>query len=552
MSHFFSALEELSFAAAPVFYKLVFMSLAAGVMGMILVCLRRFTDRWITPGLKMALWWLVLAALLIPYKPEFQFSLFPAERHIETVSRRAMIRTERSGRPEIDKSARKNLESADLVEIENAAQPGMEKAGEIRARTEGLPSPIRLLYTMLPFLWLLGVAAAAVFWVLGRLYLSARIKSSMKRTGERELKLFQECRDLMGVRSDVRLVTQSYLSSPALLGVFHGKILLPDFARQMDTDTLQHIFFHELSHFRRKDTLLNGALLAVQIVYWFNPVIWLLFGRLREDMEILNDAYVLCCIGADKKRGYASSLIKVLGQSQNIRFSPKFLSMADRKAGMERRISMIKAIDSFKKHRIISCTVSLVLFVILGALFLTQRKLSIYEGKTFSMEYPKTWVAADAGSPQEELAELSRKTGLASEDIETLLDAYDVIFIDTERAEEPPRAMLGVLVRNGTFLDVNNELKLSLLQQAGKIFFGNEDGSFRYLERPSVKEIGENDYGLFLMQIDEERLLFQAWTEKDNKTYLFSYTARTEIPEEQGGAAERFEALLKTVRLPRG
>ncbi len=552
MSHFFSALEELSFAAAPVFYKLVFMSLAAGVMGAILVLLRRFTDRWITPGFKMALWGLVLAALIIPYKPEFRFSLFPAERQIETVSRRAMMRAEGSGRTEIDEKYREDLESAASVELKNAAQPGMEEAGWAGARTETRPSPIRLLYTILPLLWMLGMAAAAVFWALGRLYLSARIKSSIKMTGERELKLFQECRELMGVRSNIRLVTQNYLTSPALLGVFGGEILLPDYAGQMNGDTLQYIFFHEFSHFRRKDTLLNGILLAVQIVYWFNPVVWLLFGRLREDMEILNDFYVLRCIGADKKRGYASSLIQVLGQSQNIRFSPKFLSMADGKAGMERRISMIKASDSFKKHRIISCTVSLALFVFLGALFLTQRKLSVYEGRTFSMEYPKAWAAADAGCTQEELAELSRKTGLDPESVETLLDAYDVIFIDTERTEKSPGDMLGVLVWSGTMLDVNNGAELSLLQQAGKIFFGNEDGSFRYLERPSVKKIGENDYGLFLMQIDEERLLFQAWTEKDNKTYLFSYTARTEIPKEQGGAAERFEALLKTVRLPRG
>lgn len=77
------------------------------------------------------------------------------------------------------------------------------------------------------------------------------------------------------------LITSIYASIVSLIKI---KILIPENMINLSNKELEHILLHELCHLKRKDTLVNCLLLIFQSIHFFNPIIWYLFKKLREDM----------------------------------------------------------------------------------------------------------------------------------------------------------------------------------------------------------------------------------------------------------------------------
>ncbi len=79
-------LNNLAYFTAPIFYKLLAMSLAALAIGGIILLIRRVADDRIPPLWKFLLWLPVVVALLVPYRPTSSFSLVQQSRQIERIS----------------------------------------------------------------------------------------------------------------------------------------------------------------------------------------------------------------------------------------------------------------------------------------------------------------------------------------------------------------------------------------------------------------------------------------------------------------------------------
>lgn len=543
MDSILHGLEELSFILAPIFYKLLLMSLAAGMIGAVLIALRKFTDKKLSPPWKMVLWGLVLAALIIPYRPKCSFSFFPPDRRLEmqvvfSVPEDAGWASDQVYDRTGDGKAEKQGEA-----------PGGIEAAEWGKSAKNSRLQALFFYRVVPLIWFGGALTGGLLWILGRICISQSIKRSTKTTDSRCARIFLECKELLGVKTDVRLITQNSLFSPALFGLIRPEIILPVYMEQMETEDLEYVYFHELSHLKRKDPFFNCLLIAVQIVYWFNPFIGVLCCCIREDLEILNDASVLNEIGADHKKTYARSLIRVLEHSQRSGFAPEILCMIDKKANLERRISMIKSVHDLKKHRIASAALALILLSTLSMFFLTQKKISVYEGKGFSLQYPKNWEAADGSLTPREQDEICRKAGFDMETLEELMSAYDVIFIDTEDRGEAGRSSLGVLVQYGKTWGIQDKADRRFLQQAVQLLFGSQFMEVQLLEEPGVRNFNGRDYGVCFIKMDKVRYLFQAKTTQNNVSYLFSYAFKADSSEKLEEEMGMFEKILDGVRI---
>ena len=100
------------------------------------------------------------------------------------------------------------------------------------------------------------------------------------------MRILQECKSDLNVHSKVSVVYDDSLKSPALFGLFIPKIIIsPEVVNRLSPDELRYIFLHELSHLKRYDLLVNGLVLAVQIIYWFNPLIWYALRQMKQDCE---------------------------------------------------------------------------------------------------------------------------------------------------------------------------------------------------------------------------------------------------------------------------
>ena len=311
MAGVFAQLDRLAVWAGPVFYRLLFMSLTAALAGLVILLVERLFDRKLSPIWKYLLWGVVLAALLIPYRPQSSFSVVGRLEPVQEVSYRQEY-----------EQARQKLYLAQQTEDPTAPLDALaHQAQRTRLRSA-------LLDVALPLVWLAGAAGCAVWFAVSRLRLWNKL-SRAQSAPPQVLALAAQCCREMGVSQPVPVLMQDAVNTPALTGVLRPRILLPGWAAEMPAGELRFVLLHELGHHRRRDLWLNELLLWLQCIYWFNPVIWVLFGHLRADMELLNDSFVLRKLRPEESRPYARSLVAVLGYSHRIRLGPRMLCMAD-------------------------------------------------------------------------------------------------------------------------------------------------------------------------------------------------------------------------------
>jgi len=373
----------------PVFYKLVYMSLTAVAAGAAVLLLRRLTDKRFPPLWKYAMWVLVLAALIIPWRPQSRAAVLSPAEAVQDVSFRDAY------------SQAQADYSAVIMQVSQTPQalPEVEAA---RKEVVSLRVKTLAFDELLPLLWLCGIAVAALFMGTGAIRLRRRVsRSEITDDMGRYEELLERCKRRLGMKRRVRIVLQPHVGSPALLGLLRPVILLPGYAAGMSDARLEYVILHELSHLRRGDGIINALLLALRAVYWFNPLVWLLFRCVREDMELANDAAVLRGMGAEARKEYSLSLVEVLmgcavpppGQRHRQRHA--MLCMTDGKKNIERRIGMIQLSEFFKRRKWLIAVAGILVIAGIAALFLTTgiNRSESYNfdgaGVTVTMQLPR-------------------------------------------------------------------------------------------------------------------------------------------------------------------
>ena len=101
--------------------------------------------------------------------------------------------------------------------------------------------------------------------------------------------------------------------TPMLLGVFKPKIILP--RREYDEELLLNILRHELTHYRRFDTLYKWIATAVLSLHWFNPVAWVIRREFNRACELSCDEMLLRSMDKDEKQSYGNSLLLMAAAS---------------------------------------------------------------------------------------------------------------------------------------------------------------------------------------------------------------------------------------------
>lgn len=354
-------LGRFSFWLAPIFYKVLYLSITAALVGAVIFLVGKVLDNKISPLWKYLLWSVMLVALLVPVRPYSSFSLVGSLETVQDISYREEYEDAHAALVQTEQSLDSAAETQQIQEMRHREQRAYWKT---------------IVFDMtIPLVWLIGLVSAAAFFAWNRIQLMQKLRGQTMQD-EDISRLMQQCKQEMGVQRDIPVLMPEFVNSPALTGFIAPKILLPHYAKQMDAAELRFVLLHELGHYRRKDLWLNELLLLLQCVHWFNPVIWYLFQQVRADIEVLNDSFVLKKIGMQQSKAYAKSLVTVLGYSHKIALVPRLLSMTDGKKNVERRIGMIRMSEKFKKYRVWIAAVGVLVIAGIALLFLTTKPLT--------------------------------------------------------------------------------------------------------------------------------------------------------------------------------
>ncbi|MFC1793107.1 M56 family metallopeptidase [Planctomycetota bacterium] len=122
--------------------------------------------------------------------------------------------------------------------------------------------------------------------------------------------LFTKTATKLGIRKLPVIVLSQKIASPAVFGTFRPVLVLPaNTIRHLSQNRTEHILLHELAHIKRGDLLVNAFYMLLQIVYWFNPLLWLLRRRLQHLRELCCDATVAGIL-RDKTMDYRETILQ--------------------------------------------------------------------------------------------------------------------------------------------------------------------------------------------------------------------------------------------------
>jgi beta-lactamase regulating signal transducer with metallopeptidase domain/Tol biopolymer transport system component len=248
----------------------------------------------------------------------------------------------------LDLSAAAVPEVAEVAaEQEATPDPSIQKATSPKpqtlARVEQPPGPAFLtLRQILPVLWLAGAAFVSAYLFASNFALWRIVKRERPVVNQSTLELFEECKTQMGVQTLVAAVPSDQIESPALFGFLRPRLLLP---RQMlDTasrDEIRYVFLHELAHLKRHDIYLGWVTSLLQVLHWFNPLVWFAFHRMRMDRELACDALVLARTGQQESQEYGRAIVALLRRFSRSRPLPAMAGILENKSQLKRRIAMI-------------------------------------------------------------------------------------------------------------------------------------------------------------------------------------------------------------------
>lgn len=117
-----------------------------------------------------------------------------------------------------------------------------------------------------------------------------------------------------------------------VMGFFKSRIFLP---LEEDKDKRKLLLLHEQMHVRRGDPQILLFGFVVLAFHWYNPLVWLLFFRMRQDMDLACDEAVLM-LGVDPKE-YANLLLEKTSRLNPLVLSMRWLSIKERLKQMKRK-----------------------------------------------------------------------------------------------------------------------------------------------------------------------------------------------------------------------
>lgn len=139
-------------------------------------------------------------------------------------------------------------------------------------------------------IWLIGISVLLIYCF----YTTIRLHNSVKTSARIYENEYENVYQL-----DVMM-------TPFVLGLFRPRIYIPKNLTQRE---ISYIVKHEQNHIRRFDHIIKPVSFLAVCIHWFNPLVWVAFFLMVEDMELSCDESVIRQLGSDIKKDYTASLL---------------------------------------------------------------------------------------------------------------------------------------------------------------------------------------------------------------------------------------------------
>lgn len=175
---------------------------------------------------------------------------------------------------------------------------------------------VRRLPQMLLWLWATGVAIGVIVLVTGFFRLARVVSLSVPMPNGPWRRLTDSISNEYGLKKIVHLLESRNPSVLVTWGALRPRVVLPAGSAKWSEPRVRIVLRHELAHIRRGDWIVQLFAQTLRIVYWFNPLVWIVCRRLRLESECACDDAVLSCdIEGPEYAEHLLDLARVLNRS---------------------------------------------------------------------------------------------------------------------------------------------------------------------------------------------------------------------------------------------
>jgi len=192
------------------------------------------------------------------------------------------------------------------------------------------------------FLFWLAVAAAMGLLLLQRAVFVCGLIRQAKEANNLMNDTLRFCCGQMGIKRTPSLKVSANATSPAVCGLFRPVILIPEnLGSDFGVAGLRAVLLHELAHIKRFDLWVNLLQTILQIIYFYNPFVWLANWIIRRVREQAVDEMVLVTMG-EKAQQYPETLINVARLAfKRPALSLRLIGVVESKSALAQRIKHI-------------------------------------------------------------------------------------------------------------------------------------------------------------------------------------------------------------------
>ncbi len=344
-------------------------SFQAAVLVLLVLLVQFVFQKHLTARWRSALWLVVIVRLLVPFAPGSVLSVFNLFPHLRqpvalaesitptdaamadnTAERPVVLAVPRIAPMIVLAPPAKAAEVLVAQSIPRETHQPSAAAPEAPAQAAATPRQPISWVTLLLSAWVIGVAGLGGYVLACSTRLARMSRRLRVINDEQVLATLDDAAERMGVRRRLTVVENPDLASPALFGFLRPRLMLPKgFLTQFSRQELRFVFLHEMAHLRRHDLALNGVVTLLQVLHWFNPLVWLGFARWRADRELACDALALEAAGDDQQQAYGRTILHLLENFTHRTSVPGLVGVLEDKSQLRRRIGMIASFRPGKR-----------------------------------------------------------------------------------------------------------------------------------------------------------------------------------------------------------
>lgn len=335
-------------------YSLLIMTIGGSVLALFLMCLRYTVLRKMPSTVYYYAWLLVFLRLALPF-PGLVPTMgeTPSYEPVPAVTAaysESYVQDNNGYVYETD-----NIDVVKSVTAESDITINEEET-EDRIVSEPAPEAALSIDWKSPAIWLsvwaLGAFVSMGITVFSYLHFSFSLKKKLMEPDSFTKEVYASIR---GRKPE--LYFSDSARTPMMLGVFKPKIVLP--LREYNEELLLNILRHELTHYRRFDTLYKWVASVILALHWFNPLAWVIRREFNRSCELSCDEMLLRSMNKEEKQSYGNSLLLMAAQSP-LPSAVVATSFATEKKNLKERLNQIM---NYKKSgtRILSSVLAIAL-----------------------------------------------------------------------------------------------------------------------------------------------------------------------------------------------